>query len=53
MESLAKHQNVGRDSVSPVVPSKVSVVEKIEKQKPESDSLLDNWDDMVLDLDPY
>ncbi|WP_051221805.1 Mu transposase C-terminal domain-containing protein [Neptunomonas japonica] len=53
MKSLAKHQNVGSDSVSSVVPSKVPVIEKVEKQKPESDGLLDNWDDMVSDLDPY
>ncbi|SFG66114.1 integrase catalytic domain-containing protein [Neptunomonas qingdaonensis] len=53
MKSLAKHQNVGSDSVSSVVPSKVPMNEKVENQKPESDDLLDNWDDMVSDLDPY
>lgn len=53
MKSLAKHQNVGSDSVSSVVPSKVPVIEKVENQKPGSDGLLDNWDDMVSDLDPY
>ncbi|MGY8870583.1 MAG: Mu transposase C-terminal domain-containing protein [Pseudomonadales bacterium] len=53
MKSLAKHQNVGSDSVSSIVPSKVPVIEKVENQKPGSDGLLDNWDDMVSDLDPY
>jgi putative transposase len=53
MSRLAKHQNVGSDSVSSVVPSKVPVIEKVENQKPGSDGLLDNWDDMVSDLDPY
>lgn len=53
MKSLAKHQNVGSDSVSSIVPSKAPVIEKVENQKTEPDDLLDDWDDMVSDLDPY